>query len=96
MQARHVIHTVGPVWKGGDAGEDALLAACYRNSLALAAGHGLRSIAFPAISTGVYGFPPERAAAIAVETIRQNGEGLDVTLVAFDAASARLLEEAAA
>ncbi|WBU57419.1 O-acetyl-ADP-ribose deacetylase [Paracoccus sediminicola] len=96
LQARHVIHTVGPVWKGGDAGEDALLAACYRNSLALAAGHGLRSIAFPAISTGVYGFPPERAAAIAVETIRQNGEGLDVTLVAFDAASARLLEEAAA
>ncbi len=69
LKARHVIHTVGPVWRGGAAGEDSLLAACYRNSLALAVAHGIGSIAFPAISTGVYGFPRERAAAIAVGEI---------------------------
>jgi O-acetyl-ADP-ribose deacetylase (regulator of RNase III) len=55
LVARHVIHTVGPVWRGGNAGEPEKLAACYRNSLALASAHGLRSIAFPAISTGIYG-----------------------------------------
>ena len=66
LPARYVIHTVGPVWRGGDANEDELLAACYRNSLTLAVAHGLRSIAFPAISTGVYGFPRPRAADIAV------------------------------
>lgn len=71
LPARHVIHTVGPVWQGGGADEDRLLAACYENSLALAAKHGLSSIAFPAISTGVYRFPPERAAGIAVETVRR-------------------------
>ncbi|HEU5349786.1 MAG TPA: O-acetyl-ADP-ribose deacetylase, partial [Ktedonobacterales bacterium] len=60
LPARHVIHTVGPVWRGGDHDEDALLANCYRNSLALARQHGLRTIAFPAISTGIYGFPRER------------------------------------
>ncbi len=70
LSARHVIHTVGPVWSGGDADEDDLLAACYRNSLSLAAAHGLVSIAFPAISTGVYRFPADRAAAIAVREIR--------------------------
>ena len=69
LPARHVIHTVGPVWRGGGEGEDALLASCYRRSLELAAGHGCRSIAFPAISTGIYGFPPERAAPIAVRTV---------------------------
>ncbi|WP_309394004.1 O-acetyl-ADP-ribose deacetylase [Chelatococcus sambhunathii] len=68
LPARHVIHTVGPVWGGDEARNDRLLAACYANSLALADGAGLRSIAFPAISTGVYGFPPDRAAAIAVRT----------------------------
>jgi O-acetyl-ADP-ribose deacetylase len=71
LPARHVIHTVGPVWRGGQANEDALLAGCYRASFALAAEHGLVSLAFPAISTGVYGFPRERAAKIAVAEIRQ-------------------------
>jgi O-acetyl-ADP-ribose deacetylase (regulator of RNase III) len=69
LKARHVIHTVGPVWGGGERGEDRLLASCYRNSLALASERGLAAIAYPAISTGAYGFPPERAALIAVRTI---------------------------
>jgi O-acetyl-ADP-ribose deacetylase len=68
LPVRHVIHTVGPVWHGGGAGEERLLASCYRNSLVLARAHGLRSIAFPAISTGVYRFPPVRAAEIAIAT----------------------------
>jgi O-acetyl-ADP-ribose deacetylase len=68
LMAKHVIHAVGPVWSGGARGEDALLASCYRVSLALAAERSLRSIAFPAISTGIYGFPPDRAARIAVST----------------------------
>lgn len=72
LPARYVIHTVGPVWGGGQSGEDRLLAPCYRNSLAIAAGHGLASIAFPAISTGIYGFPPDRAAAIAVATVLES------------------------
>ena len=67
LPARHVIHTVGPVWQGGGGNEAALLAGCYRASLALAAAHGLRSIAFPAIATGVYGFPRPLACAIAVD-----------------------------
>lgn len=70
LPARHVIHTVGPVWRGGQHGEDELLASCYRTSLALAAEHGLASVAFPAISTGVYRFPIERAARIAVAEVR--------------------------
>jgi O-acetyl-ADP-ribose deacetylase (regulator of RNase III) len=69
LPAKYVIHAVGPVWRGGSADEDALLAACYRTALALAAEHKLVSIAFPAISTGVYGFPPDRAARIAVGTL---------------------------
>ncbi len=68
LLARHVIHTVGPVWHGGGAGEEHALASCYRRSLEIAAAHGFASIAFPAISTGVYGFPPVRAAEIAVRT----------------------------
>ncbi len=71
LPARHVIHTVGPVWRGGDHGEPALLAACYRNSLALAARHGVLSLAFPCISTGIYGYPADRAARVAVEVVRE-------------------------
>jgi O-acetyl-ADP-ribose deacetylase len=67
--ARFVIHTVGPVWGGGERGEDRLLADCYRNALALALEHRLASIAYPAISTGAYGFPPGRAARIALRTV---------------------------
>lgn len=69
LPAAHVIHTVGPVWSGGDSDEDRLLASCYRRALEVAIEHGLRTIAFPAISTGVYGFPVERAAQIAVGTV---------------------------
>lgn len=70
LPARHVIHTVGPVWQGGRQNEPGLLAACYRNSLLLAQAHTLHRIAFPAISTGVYRFPAGQAAQIAVDTIR--------------------------
>lgn len=70
LPAKYVIHTVGPVWAGGGRGEDDLLESCYRNALALARGNGVRSIAFPAISTGVYRFPPDRAARIAVTAVR--------------------------
>jgi O-acetyl-ADP-ribose deacetylase len=66
LPAKHVIHTVGPVWNGGHRGEPDLLTSCYRESLRLAAGHGLKSVAFPAISCGVYGYPLEQAVAIAV------------------------------
>src|SRR4029077_5953365 len=69
LKAKHVIHAVGPVWGGGGKGEDDLLASCYRTALALAAAQGLSSIAFPAISTGIYRFPPERAARIAVGSV---------------------------
>ena len=70
LPTRHVIHTVGPVWHGGGRGEPTLLAACYRASLELAERHGLRSIAFPAISCGVYGYPVPEAAGIAVREVR--------------------------
>jgi O-acetyl-ADP-ribose deacetylase (regulator of RNase III) len=69
LPARYVIHTVGPIWRGGGQGEVETLAQCYRNSLALAVEHDIRSIAFPSISTGVYGFPIRRAARIALRTI---------------------------
>lgn len=71
LRARRVLHAVGPVWRGGGAGEDEALARCYRNALRLAAGAGLRSVAFPAISTGAYGFPIERATRIAVDEVRR-------------------------
>ena len=69
LPAKHVIHAVGPVWSGGRKGEDELLASCYRTALEVAAAHGLASLAFPAISTGIYRFPPDRAARIAVGTV---------------------------
>ncbi len=85
LPAKHVIHTVGPVWHGGSRGEPELLADCYRNSLRLAMENDLKSIAFPAISTGVYGYPKEQAAEIAVAAIKEflvNYE-MEVILVAF-------------
>jgi O-acetyl-ADP-ribose deacetylase (regulator of RNase III) len=69
LPARHVVHAVGPVWHGGGQGEDAALASCYRRAIELCRAHGLASIAFPAISTGVYRFPADRAARIAVTTV---------------------------
>ncbi|HET8540387.1 MAG TPA: O-acetyl-ADP-ribose deacetylase [Anaeromyxobacter sp.] len=75
LPARHVLHAVGPVWRGGAAGEDEALARCYRSALRLAAEAGLRSVAFPAISTGAYGFPLERATRIAVGEVRRALEG---------------------
>lgn len=97
LPARHVIHTVGPVWQGGDRGEPALLASCYRESLRLAHEHGAGSIAFPAISCGVYGYPPERAAPVAIETVRdvlRERGGMRVLLCCFDAAMADVWRKA--
>ena len=89
LPARFVIHTVGPVWHGGTNGEPELLASCYRNSLALAAGKGVRSIAFPSISTGVYGYPIELAAAVAVgavsSALAQYGSIQEVIFCCFSA-----------
>ncbi len=85
LPAKYVIHTVGPVWYGGEQGEPQLLADAYRNSLKLAAEHNLKSVAFPAISTGVYGYPKEEAAHIAIDTIREflKGYDMEVILTAF-------------
>ena len=102
MPARWVIHTVGPVWRGGEHGEDDLLASCYRRCMELATDLQARSIAFPAISTGVYGYPRDLAAAVALETTRdflkQHDRPALVRFVLFDAgtfgAFARVLEGA--
>jgi O-acetyl-ADP-ribose deacetylase (regulator of RNase III) len=98
LPARHVIHTVGPVWRGGSRGEPELLARCYRNSLALARAHGLRSIAFPAISCGIYGYPAEQAAGIAVREcgafLRDDAQTERVLLVCFGEAVLRAYEAA--
>ena len=86
LPARWIIHTVGPVWSGGGSGEPEILASCYRRSLAVADELGARSVAFPAISTGVYGYPPELAAAVAVSTVRAGTSTVErVLLIAFDA-----------
>jgi len=96
LRARFVIHTVGPIWRGGGHGEASLLRACYRNSLSIAAREGLRSIAFPSISTGAYGYPIDDAARIAVETTREFLEGAtsiaSVRFVCFSAGALRRYE----
>ena len=88
LPARHVIHTVGPIWHGGDRGEPQLLANCYRHSLALAQQHQLTSIAFPAISCGVYGYPQDDACTVAVHEVRQvlaaHGSLQRILFVCFD------------
>jgi O-acetyl-ADP-ribose deacetylase (regulator of RNase III) len=93
LKARRVIHTVGPVWRGGTQGEPELLARCYRNALALAVVEGLRSMAFPAISTGIYGYPKEAAADIAVREVRLIGMPEHVIFCCFDTATADLYRE---
>lgn len=88
LPAKHVIHTPGPIWRGGSSGEDGLLASCYRNCLRLAGENGCRTVAFPSISTGVYSFPLDRAAAIAVREItaflKTSQTVREVTVVCFD------------
>lgn len=97
LPARYVIHTVGPIWRGGKNNEDALLASCYRSSLTLARDMGFKHIAFPSISTGVYGFPIERAARIAISTILEEGkkkETPNVTMACFSKSDASVYQEA--
>jgi O-acetyl-ADP-ribose deacetylase (regulator of RNase III) len=100
LAAKHVIHAVGPVWHGGTHGEPELLASCYRRSLEIAAAHGLRSIAFPAISCGIYGYPVELAAPLAVETCASfvaTGPTLErIVFALFDARTLALYDAALA
>jgi O-acetyl-ADP-ribose deacetylase (regulator of RNase III) len=94
LPARWVIHTVGPVWRGGGAGEAELLASCYRRCLEVADALGARRLAFPAISTGVYGYPSEQAATIAVDTLRSTPTSVElVRLVAFNEETRRLYDD---
>ncbi|MCW1923568.1 O-acetyl-ADP-ribose deacetylase [Luteolibacter arcticus] len=87
LPAKHIIHTVGPVWRGGNNGESELLANCYANSMKLVREHGLTSVAFPSISTGIYGYPIEKAAQVAVTTVKrflaESGAAVDVTFCCF-------------
>ena len=100
LPAKHVIHTVGPVWRGGSSGEPELLAGCYRSALDLAVEHGVRSVAFPAISCGVYGYPSRQAASVAVAAVSrflENDTTVErVLLIAFDATVSAALEAALA
>jgi O-acetyl-ADP-ribose deacetylase len=100
LPSRHVIHAVGPVWHGGGRGEDEMLASCYRRAIGLCETHALTSVAFPAISTGVYGFPADRAAGIAVSTTLEALPAAPslkhVIFCCFSDASGRLHEEALA
>jgi O-acetyl-ADP-ribose deacetylase (regulator of RNase III) len=92
---RYVIHTVGPIWEGGGHGEAKVLASCYRRSLQVADALGVRSIAFPAIATGVYGYPPDEAARIAVATVKATPTQVQrIRLIAFDEDARRLLQDA--
>lgn len=94
LAAKYVVHTVGPVWRGGNNDEDRLLASCYRQSLKVAEGLNLRSIAFPAISTGIYGFPKRRAAQIALREIQDHDGNLEaVLIVCFDPDTAEIYRE---
>jgi O-acetyl-ADP-ribose deacetylase (regulator of RNase III) len=94
LKARHVIHTVGPVWHGGTHGEPELLASCYRNSLALARQHSLHGIAFPAISTGIYGYPKDQATEIAVREARRETEVERIVFCCFAEEMAQLYRAA--
>jgi O-acetyl-ADP-ribose deacetylase (regulator of RNase III) len=97
LPAEKVIHTVGPVWNGGNRGEEEQLAACYQNSLSVALKHDLKTVAFPNISTGIYGYPKEEAAEIALETVkkflRENDGVEEVTFVCFDEENRKIYEE---
>ena len=96
LPARFVIHTVGPVWRDGTHGEPEQLASCYRRSLQVASAHDVRSVAFPNISTGVYGYPPDQAAGVAVEAVREAGQELtnldEVIFCCFSAAQLTLYQ----
>ena len=100
LPARYIIHTVGPVWQGGGKGEAELLASCYRRSLEIARDHDCRTIAFPAISTGIYRFPKDQAASIAIATssdfLRQNAVPEVITFCCFDDQTADLYQQAVA
>ena len=100
LHARHVIHTVGPVWSGGESGEPALLANCYRACLQLAMDHRIKSLAFPAISCGAYGYPPELAVPVAVREVlvwqAEHAQPQQVTFACFDAAMAAVYRQALA
>lgn len=96
LAARWVIHTVGPIWRGGSDGEDELLASCYRNSLILGEQHGIKSIAFPAISAGVYGFPMERACRIAIREMKaflEKRSEMEIIAVCFSGGAYRCYQE---
>lgn len=99
LPARHIIHTVGPVWRGGTQGEPELLTSCYRRCLKLAAAHGIHSMAFPSISTGVYGYPIELAATLAISTVRASLQEIAtinlVVFCCFSASDLLVYEEAA-
>ncbi|MEO1491122.1 MAG: O-acetyl-ADP-ribose deacetylase [Pseudomonadota bacterium] len=98
LPAKHIIHTVGPIWSGGDEGEADLLASCYRRSLGLAEDMGCRTISFPAISTGAYGYPHDKAAEIAIATVSRMldeiNDAAQVYMVSIDARTKRHLENA--
>lgn len=99
LKARHVIHTVGPIWRGGDGGEPELLGAAYRNSLSLAVSKGLKTVAFPSISTGAYGYPLKEASRIALRVVKEflekNGVLEEVVFVLFNPSDLTTYEEAA-